>query len=224
MSDIIDNEIAAITKRMGAVNDAYDRARLHDPGHPDTERLRRLIADDKRRVVDLIEQRARTRSADETNTKNNAVFFRNMRRTRRQQLMTDPTGTQGTVPRPPSIDVDLAMDGGPSLVERMDALSKASRRPRNFSTWLKYPGVSAAKPSASASLCAASIFALRRVSSTLAWPAVVIANARAWSGWSRSHCCVGCVPIVLAAAPAAAMNRKSISCGGASQYRRGMRA
>jgi hypothetical protein len=41
--------------------------------------------------------------------------------------MPDPTGSQGIVPRPPPTDVDLAMDGGPSLIERMDALSKAKQ-------------------------------------------------------------------------------------------------
>jgi hypothetical protein len=41
--------------------------------------------------------------------------------------MPDPTGSQSIVPRPPPTDVDLAMDGGPSLIERMDALSKAKQ-------------------------------------------------------------------------------------------------
>lgn len=75
MSDIIDKEIAAIAKRVRAAEDDYRHARLYDPGHPTTERLRRQIADDKRRLVDLAEQRARTRSADAFNKKNNSVFF-----------------------------------------------------------------------------------------------------------------------------------------------------
>jgi hypothetical protein len=45
----------------------------YDPGHPNTERLRRQIVDAKRQIVGLSEQRARTRSADET-IKANAVF------------------------------------------------------------------------------------------------------------------------------------------------------
>jgi len=75
MSDIIDKEIAAITQRIRAAENDFAHARLFDPGHPNTERLRRQIADDKRRIVSLAEQRARTRSADELNARNNSVFF-----------------------------------------------------------------------------------------------------------------------------------------------------
>jgi hypothetical protein len=75
MSADFDKEIAAITQRIRAAEDDYRHARLHDPGHPDTEKLRRQIADGKRRIVDLVEQRARVRSADELNTRNNSVFF-----------------------------------------------------------------------------------------------------------------------------------------------------
>jgi hypothetical protein len=75
MSDIINTEIAAITKRVRAAEADYAHARLHDPGHPNTDRLRREIADAKRRIVDLAEQQARTRSADEANVKSSAVFF-----------------------------------------------------------------------------------------------------------------------------------------------------
>jgi hypothetical protein len=75
MSDVIDKEIAAITQRIRAAENDYSHARLHDPGHSNTERLRRQIADDKRRLVSLAEQRARTRSADELNTRNNSVFY-----------------------------------------------------------------------------------------------------------------------------------------------------
>jgi hypothetical protein len=75
MSDIIDKEIAAITQRIRAAENDYSHARLHDPGHPTTERLRRQIADGNRRLVDLAEQRARARSADELNTRNNSVFY-----------------------------------------------------------------------------------------------------------------------------------------------------
>jgi hypothetical protein len=46
MSDI-DKEIAPITRCMRAAAHDYDHARLYDPGHPNTERLRRQIADDK---------------------------------------------------------------------------------------------------------------------------------------------------------------------------------
>jgi hypothetical protein len=75
MSVDFDKEIAAITKRLRAAEDDYSHARLHDPGHPDTERLRRRIADDKRLIVGLAEQRARTRSADELHTRNSSVFY-----------------------------------------------------------------------------------------------------------------------------------------------------
>jgi hypothetical protein len=75
MSDIINTEIAAITKRVRAAEADYAHARLHDPGHPNTERLRRQIADDKRWLVDLTGQRAQALSADEFNKRNNSVFF-----------------------------------------------------------------------------------------------------------------------------------------------------
>ena len=73
MSVDFDREIAAIAKRVRAAEDDYRHARLYDPGHPNTERLRRQIADAKRQIVSLAEQRARARSADET-IKANAVF------------------------------------------------------------------------------------------------------------------------------------------------------
>jgi hypothetical protein len=69
-----DREIAAITKRVRAAEDDYAHARLHDPGHPNTERLRRQIAGDKRQIVSLAEQRARARSADELHTRDTSVF------------------------------------------------------------------------------------------------------------------------------------------------------
>jgi hypothetical protein len=75
MTDIIDKEIAAITKRVRAAEADYSHARLHDPGHPDTERLRLQITDGKRRIVDLAEQKARARSADEMSSQSRAVFF-----------------------------------------------------------------------------------------------------------------------------------------------------
>jgi hypothetical protein len=75
MSDIIDKEIAALTRRIRTAENDFAHARLHDFGHPDTEKLRRAIVADKRRLVDLAEQRARTRSADELHARNNAVFF-----------------------------------------------------------------------------------------------------------------------------------------------------
>ena len=59
MSADFDKEIAAITQRIRAAENDYSHARLHDPGHPDTEKLRRQIADGKRRIVDLAEQRGR---------------------------------------------------------------------------------------------------------------------------------------------------------------------
>jgi hypothetical protein len=75
MSVDFDKEIAAITKRMRAAEDDYRHARLHDPGHPDTDRLRREIADAKRRIVELAEQKARARSADEMSPQSRAVFY-----------------------------------------------------------------------------------------------------------------------------------------------------
>jgi hypothetical protein len=75
MSDIIDKEIAAITQRIRAAENDFAHARHYDPGHPNTERLRRQIVADKQRIVGLAEQRARTRSADELNTRNNSVFW-----------------------------------------------------------------------------------------------------------------------------------------------------
>jgi hypothetical protein len=75
MSVDFDREIAAITRRVRAAEDDYRHARLYDPGHPTTERLRRQIANDKRRLVDLIGQRAQALSADELGKKNNSVFF-----------------------------------------------------------------------------------------------------------------------------------------------------
>jgi hypothetical protein len=75
MSADFDKEIAAIMTRIRAAENDYSHARLHDPGHPNTDRLRREIADAKRRIVDLAEQQARTRSADEANVKCSAVFF-----------------------------------------------------------------------------------------------------------------------------------------------------
>ena len=70
-----DKEIAAIARRMRVAEDAYSHARHYDPGHPNTERLRRQIVADKQRIVGLAEQRERTRSADELNARNNSVFF-----------------------------------------------------------------------------------------------------------------------------------------------------
>ena len=75
MSDVIDKEIAALSQRIRTAENDFAHARLHDPGHPDTERLRRRIADDKRQIVGLVEQKARARSADEMNPQSRAVFY-----------------------------------------------------------------------------------------------------------------------------------------------------
>lgn len=75
MSDVIDQEIAAIAKRMRVAEADFAHARLYDPGHPNTERLRRQIVDAKRQIVDLAEQKARARSADEMNPQSRAVFY-----------------------------------------------------------------------------------------------------------------------------------------------------
>lgn len=75
MSDVIDKEIAALTQRIRTAENDFAHARLHDPGHPDTERLRRRIADDKRWLVDLTSQRARALSADELNKKSSSTFY-----------------------------------------------------------------------------------------------------------------------------------------------------
>ena len=75
MTADFDKEIAAIMTRIRAAEADYGHARLHDPGHPDTERLRLQITDGKRRIVDLAEQKARARSADEMSPQSRAVFF-----------------------------------------------------------------------------------------------------------------------------------------------------
>jgi hypothetical protein len=69
-----DKEIAAIAKRMQTADEAYRHALAYDPGHPHTERLRRQIAEGKRQIVDLAEQRARARSADEVSPQSRAIF------------------------------------------------------------------------------------------------------------------------------------------------------
>ena len=74
MSDVIDKEIAVLTRRIRTAENAFAHARLHDFGHPDTEKLRRAIVADKRRLVDLAELRARARSADELHTRDTSVF------------------------------------------------------------------------------------------------------------------------------------------------------
>ena len=75
MSADFDKEIAAIMTRIRAAEDGYRHARLYDPGHPDTERLRRRIADDKRQIVSLAEQKARALSADEMNPQSRSTFY-----------------------------------------------------------------------------------------------------------------------------------------------------
>jgi hypothetical protein len=75
MSDIIDQEITALCQRIRATEPIYRHAQLHDPGHPNTEHLRRQIADDKRWLVELTSQRAQALRADEVNKKNNSVFY-----------------------------------------------------------------------------------------------------------------------------------------------------
>ena len=48
-------KLLQLPQRMRTAENDYRHARLHDPGHPDTERLRRRIADDKRWLVELTE-------------------------------------------------------------------------------------------------------------------------------------------------------------------------
>ena len=38
--------------------------------------------------------------------------------------MADPLGTQGIVPRPPSSDMEVAADGGPGFMERLQSLAE----------------------------------------------------------------------------------------------------
>jgi hypothetical protein len=38
--------------------------------------------------------------------------------------MPDPTGTLGTTPRPPSTDMEVAADGGPGFLERLQTLAE----------------------------------------------------------------------------------------------------
>jgi hypothetical protein len=38
--------------------------------------------------------------------------------------MADPLGTQGIVPRPPSTDMDVAAEGGPGFMERLQSLAE----------------------------------------------------------------------------------------------------
>jgi hypothetical protein len=75
MSTNFDAEIAALCQRIRAAEPAYKHAQLYDRGHPNTERLRRQLADDKRWLVELTGRRAQALSADEFHTNNNSVFF-----------------------------------------------------------------------------------------------------------------------------------------------------